>query len=211
MVCNHCLAIYKEKLNEVNSLFLTTPLCGKCGKEMKHRQQNALDEGYFVCSANHKRLMITVEELNTSVKQAVLDHLQSISTQLAHKIMFKHISSAKKRLEHEKDILTSEYLDASLALCTLSKDGKSTIPKYLDRIQVLKDKSKKLGQDLTALQLLSNEIKSLNTILTQEELNLTKQDVKRLIELLVHEIIVHETYIGIDLFLSTFAKELKIS
>ncbi|GHH99711.1 recombinase family protein [Neobacillus kokaensis] len=202
------LAIYKEKLNEVNNLFLTTPLCGKCGKEMKHRQQNALDEGYFVCSANHKRQMITVEELNTSVKQAVLEHLQSISTQLAHKIISKHIASTKKRLEHEKDITTSDYLDTSLALCTLGKDGKSTIPKHLDRIQVLKDKSKKLGQDLTALQLLSNEIKSLNTILSQKELSLTKQDMQRLIELLVHEVIVHETYIGIDLFLSTFAKEL---
>lgn len=201
------LAIYKEKLNEVNNLFLTTPLCGKCGKEMKHRQQNALDEGYFVCSANHKRQMITVEELNTSVKQVVLEHLQSISTQIAHKIMSKHIASAKKRLEHEKEIATSEYLDTSLTLCTLGKDGKSTIPKHLDQIQVLKDKSKKLWKDLTALQLLSNEIKSLNTILSQKELSLTKQDMQRLIELLVHEVIVHETYIGIDIFLSTFAKE----
>ncbi|MFC0476362.1 recombinase family protein [Robertmurraya beringensis] len=201
------LAIYKEKLNEVNNLFLTMPLCGKCGKEMKHRQQNALDEGYFVCSVNHKRLMITVEELNTPVKQAVLDHLQCISAQLAHKIMSKHIATAKKRLEHDKEIATSEYLDSSLALCTIGQNDKSAIPKLLDRIQLLKDKSKKLGQDLVALQLLSNEIKSLNTILSQKELSLTKQDMQRLIELLVHEVIVHETYIGIDLFLSTFAKE----
>lgn len=129
---------------------------------MKHLQQNALDEGYFVCSANHKRQMITVEELNTSVKQAVFEHLQTISTQLAHKIISKHIASAKKRLEQEKYITTSEYLDTSLVLCTLGKDGKSTIPKQLDRIQELKDKSKKLGKDLTALQLLSNEIRSLN-------------------------------------------------
>lgn len=205
------LAIYKEKLNEVNNLFLTTPLCGKCGKVMKHRQQNALDEGYFVCSANHKRQMITVEELNTSVRQAVLEHLQSISTQLAHKIMSKHIASAKKRLEHAREITTTEYLDTSIALCTLGQKDKSTITKHLDRIQVLKDKSKKLGQDLSALQLLSIEIKSLNTILSQEELSLTKQDVQRLTELLVHEVIVHENYIGINLFLSTFAKELDVS
>lgn len=201
------LTIYKEKINEVSNLFITTPFCGKCGKEMKHRQQNALDEGYFVCSANHKRQMITVADLNDSVKQAVLDHVQSISAQLANKIMSKHIATAKKRLEHEKDIATSEYLDTSLALCTLDQDSKSVIPKHLDRIQVLKDKSKKLGQDLTALQLLCNGIKSLNTILSQEELSLSQQDVQRLTELLVHEVIVHETYIGIDLFLSTFAKE----
>ncbi|WP_336883756.1 recombinase family protein [Priestia koreensis] len=206
---NRFLAIYKEKLNEVSNLFITTPLCGKCGKEMKYRQRNALDEGYFVCSANHKRLMVTTNELNTGVNNVILEHFQSISAQLAHKVMSKHIALAKKRLEHEKDIATSESLNTSLVLCTLGKDGKSTISKHLDRIQVLKDKSKKLGQDLIALQLLSNEIKSLNTILSQDGLSLSQQDVQRLIELLVHEVIVHETYIAIDLFLSTFAKEWK--
>ena len=203
------LAIYKEKLIEVSNRFITTPSCGKCGEKMKHRQQNALDEGYFVCSANHKRQMITVEELNTSLKQAVLERLQSIPKQLAHKILPKHIASAKKRLEREKDIATSEYLDTSLALCTLG--NKSSIRKHMDRIQVLKDKANKLGQDLIALQILSNEIKSLNTIFSQEQLSLSQQDVQRLIELLVHEVIVHETYIGIDLFLSTFVKELETS
>lgn len=204
------LAIYKEKLNEVNNIFLKTPLCGKCGKEMKHRQQNALDEGYFVCNANHKKQMITVEELNTSIKQVVLEYLQSISTKLAYKILSKHIASAKKRLEHEKDISTSEYKDTSLAISTIEKDGKSTIKKHLDRMQELKDKSKMLGQDLTSLQLLSNEIKSINMILSREELSLTKHDVQRLLELLVHEVIVHETYIGIDLFLAKFAKEANV-
>lgn len=202
------LAIYKEKLNEVSNLYTITPLCGKCGKEMKHRKQNALDEGYFVCSANHKRLMVTTDELNTAVNHAVLEHLQSISAQLAYKIMSKHITTAKKRLEHEQEIAASDYLDTSLALCTLGQDGKSAIPTHLERIQVLKDKSKKLGQDLVALQLLSHDIRSLNTFLSLEELNLSQQDIQRLMELLVHEVIVHETFIGIDLFLSTFAKEL---
>lgn len=202
------LTFYKDKLNEVNNLFITTPLCGKCGNKMKYRKQNAIDEGYFVCSANHKRLMITVEELNDSVKQAVMEHVQSISAKLANKVMTKHIATAYKRIEREKNIAISEYLDTSLALCTTDPNGKSAISKYLDQIQVLKDKSNKLGQDLVALRLLNDEIKSLDKILSQQELNLSQQDIQQLIELLVHEVLVHDSYIGIDLFLSTFVKEM---
>ncbi|WP_445493108.1 recombinase family protein [Niallia sp. 03133] len=205
------LTIYKEKLIEVSNLFITTALCGKCGKEMKHRQQNALDEGYFVCSANHKRIMITINELNAAVNNVVLDHTEFISAQFANKVMSKYIAKAKKRLEHERGFITTKYLDTSLAICTLGQDGKSAIPKHLDQIQLLKDNSKELGQDLVDLLSLSKEIKSLNTILSQGKLNLSKQDVHRLVELLVHEVIVHEDYIGIELFLSTFAKELEIS
>lgn len=206
------LANYKEKLIEVSNLFITTPSCGKCGKKMKHRQQNALDEGYFVCSANHKRIMITINELNAAVNNVVLDHTEFISAQFANKVMSKYITTAKKRLEHERGIITTKYLNTSLAICTkLGQDGKSAIPKHLDQIQLLKDNSKELGEDLVDLLSLSNEIKSLNTILSQEKLNLSKPDVHRLVELLVHEVIVHEAYIGIDLFLSTFAKELEIS
>lgn len=205
------LAIYKERLNEVSNLFMTTPLCGKCGNKMKHRKQNVLDEGYFVCSANHKRLMITVVELNDSVRQAVLEHVQSMSAKLANKIMSKHIANTKKRLEHEKDIATSEYLESSLELSTINLVSKSVISRYLDRIQLLKDKSNKIGQDLVALQLLSNEIKSIDMILSQQGLSLSQQDVQRITELLVHDVVVHESYIGIDLFLSTFAKECNAS
>ncbi|QVY61945.1 recombinase family protein [Cytobacillus gottheilii] len=205
------LDIYKEKLNEVNSLFLTTPLCGKCGNIMKHRKQNVLDEGYFVCSSNHKRLMITVLELNDSIKHAVLEHVKSMSAQLANKIMSKHIAITKKRLEHEKDIATSEYLETSLELSTINLSSKSVISKYLDKIQILKDKSNKIDQDLMALKLLSNEVKTIDKIFYQKELSLSQPNIHQLIEMLVHEVLVHESYIGIDLFLSAFIKELDAS
>lgn len=205
------LAIYKEKLNEVSNLFMITPLCGKCGNAMKHRKQNALDEGYFVCIVNHKRHMITVAELNDTIKQVVLDYVQSISAQLANKIMSKHIASVKNLLEHEKDAVTSEYLDTSLALCTLDKLDKSTLQKYLNSIQMLKNKSHQLGQDLVALQLLRNEVKTVDKILSQQELRFSQQDIQRLMQLLVHEVLVHESYIGINLFLSSFVKDLTAS
>lgn len=205
------LALYKEKLNEVSNLFMMTPLCGKCGNEMKHRKKNALDEGYFVCSAKHKRLMITVVELNDSVKQVVLYYVQSMSSQLANKIISKHISNTKKRIEHEKNIATSEYLDSSLELSTINLSNKSVISKHLDSIQILKDKLNEIGQDLVALQLLSDEIKSIDKILSQQELVLSQHDTQQLTELLVHEVIIHESYIGIDLFLSAFVKEMNAS
>ncbi|MCF2647413.1 recombinase family protein [Niallia circulans] len=205
------LAIYKEKLSEISNLFITIPLCGICGNGMKHRRKNALDEGYFVCSANHKRMLITVEELNEFIKQAVLDYVQSISAKLANKIISKHIATAKNRLEHEKNIVTSGYLDSSLTLCTLDQNDKSIIPKYLDQLQMLKDNDNNIGQDLVALQLLSDEIKGLDTILSQEDQRFSQHDIERLIELLVHEVLVHDTYLGIDLFLSSFVKVMDAS
>jgi hypothetical protein len=125
--------------------------------------------------------------------------------------MSKHIANTKKRLEKEKDIATSEYLETSLELSTINLSSKSVISRYLDRVQILKDKSNKIEQDLLALKLLSNEVKTIDKILYQKELRLSQPDIQRLIEMLVHEVLVHESYIGIDLFLSTFVKELNAS
>nr|WP_259547408.1 hypothetical protein [Heyndrickxia oleronia] len=125
--------------------------------------------------------------------------------------MSKQIATAKKRLDQEKNIATSEYLNSSLALCTLDQNGKSTIPKYLKQIQMLKDRISKIGQDLVGLKLLSNEISSLDKLLSQENLSFSEQDLQRLMELLVHEVLVNETFIGINLFLSTFGKEMNAS
>lgn len=128
-------------------------------------------------------MTITVEEFNHLIKQTVLDHVQSISIQLAKKGISKRIVTEKKRLQQEKENTTSKYLDTSLELCTPDQNGKSSISKYLDKIQTLKDKYNELGQDLLALQVLNNEIKSMDKILSQQDLGISQQDIQRIIEL----------------------------
>jgi site-specific DNA recombinase len=205
------LGVYEEKLNERQNHFNIAPLCGKCGNVMKHRTKNALDAGYFVCSDSHKKVMITVEELNNSLEQSVLDYVQSIAEQLAHRIMSKNISSANKRLQNEQDIASSEYLETTIELSTLDQKAKSSLSRYLDQIQKLKDKFNLIGQDLVALQVLSNEIKNIDNILSLQKLSFSEHEVRMLVELLVDKILVHETHIQIDLFLSEFAKEANIA
>lgn len=203
---------YEEKLNESVRLLTITPLCDVCANEMKYRRENILDAGYFVCSSTHKRLMIAVEELDYSVKQTVIDHVQSISAQLTQKIVGKHISSVIKRLQQEQDIAMSEYLDASLQLGTIELTKKhSTISKRLDNIRSLKKKYNQIAQDLISLQILSNEMKTLNTLLSTPELEFSQQDIQQLIELLVHKVTVHDSFVQVELFLSTFSKELDVS
>lgn len=164
-----------------------------------------------MCNANHKRMTITVDEFNDLIKQTMLDHVQSISIQLAKKIISKRIVTEKKRLQQEKENTTSEYLDTSLELCTLDRNGKPFISQYLDTIQTLKDKYNELDQDLVALQVLCAEIKSMDKILSQQDLDISQQDLQRLIELLIDKVLIHETYVRVDLFLSVFAKEMNAS
>jgi uncharacterized protein (DUF342 family) len=142
--------------------------------------------------------------------QSVLNYFQSIAEQLAHRIMSKNISSANKRLQNEQEIASSEYLETSIELSTLDQKAKSSLSRYLDQIQKLKDKFNLIGQDLVALQVLSNEIKNIGKILSPQKLSLTEHEIRMLVELLVDKILVHETHIQIDLFLSEFAKEANI-
>lgn len=201
------IAYYLEKLIEVNKQHLVTPKCGECGNTMKHRKENQLDVGYFVCSSNHKRLSISVEEINDLVTQTVLNHVQSITVNLAKRMIPNNIAAKQKKLQKALESTTSEYIDTSLKLCTLDRIAKSTITNYLEEIQAFKEKYNELEQDLSSLQRLSSEIKDITQLLSQLNYDFTQQELHRLVELFVDKILVYETHLHIDLFLSSFAKE----
>lgn len=174
---------------------------------MKHRKKHQLDVGYFVCSSNHKRLSISVEEINDLVTETVLNHVQSITVNLAKRMIPNNIAAKQKKLQKALESTTSEYLDTSLKLCTLDRIAKSTISNYLEEIQAHKDKYNELEQDLLSLQRLSSEIKAITQLISQHNYDFTEQELQRLIELFVDKILVYETHLHIDLFLSSFAKE----
>lgn len=205
------IAYYHEKLAEVSKLSLVTPKCGKCGNTMKKRKENQLDLGYFVCSSNHKRISISVEEINDLVTQTVLQYVQSISVKLAKKMIPNKITAKQKNLQQALESKSSEYLDTSLKLCTLDRKTKTTITKYLEKIQTIKDKYNDLELDLRSLQRLSNETKEITRLLSKLHFDFTEQELQRLIELFVDQILVYETHLHIDLFLSSFAKEFNAS
>ncbi|WP_158674413.1 recombinase family protein [Lysinibacillus antri] len=201
------IAFYLEKMAEVNKQHLVSPMCGECGGTMKYRKKNQLDLGYFVCSSNHKRISIPVEEIDKLVIQTVLDYVQSISVNLAKKIISKQITAAQKNVQKALESTTAEYLDTSLKICTLDRKVKSAMSKYLEEIAALKNKYSDLEQDLLSLQILSSEITDINRLLSQLNYNFKEQELYRLIELIVDKTQVYETYVHIDLFLSSFVKE----
>lgn len=204
------ISYYQEKLQEVNTIYSTTPLCGECKNVMKHRKENPLDAGYFVCSDNHRRVAISIEEFNDLVIQTILNHVKSISIDQAEKIISKRIIAENKRLEREQKKASSEYLDTSLAVSTLDKKNKPYIPRYLDKIKALKERHNAIGQDILALKELSVDIKSVKH-LTQPDYNITQQELQKLIELLVDKALVFETHVQIVLYLSTFGKDVDVS
>lgn len=202
---------YQKSLEGANNQFLVLPNCEKCGNVMKHRRENVFDIGNFVCSNNHKRLSITVEELNSLVKKTLLEHIQSISPKHLKSIISKRIILENKRLQKELEITKSEFLDNSLTLSTIDVIRKPAIAKLLDKLQSLKDKYNDLEQDLLSLQKLREEILEIRSLLTSLTLDLTLQDLQRLSELLIDKVKVYETYVHVELFLSSFDKEDKVS
>lgn len=201
------MAFYQEKLVEANKQVVSVPLCGECNSKMKHLTKNPLDVGYFVCSDNHKRLAIPVEELNALVTETVQAYFQSISNNAAKRLITKQIVAENKRLSHEKENTSAEYLELSLELSTLDRKNLDSISAYLEKIQTLKNKFSELENELLELQVLSNEIKSLDKLLLQDELRLSEEELPRLIDLLVNKVLVHDAHISVELFLSQFAKE----
>ncbi|WP_102349614.1 recombinase family protein [Bacillus sp. Marseille-P3661] len=204
------ISYYQEKLQKVNTIYSTTPLCGECNSVMKHRNENPLDTGYFVCSDNHRRVAISAEEFNDLLIQTILDHVQSISIYQAEKIIIKRIIAENKRLEREQKKAVSEYLDASLTVSTLDKKNKPLIPKYLDKIKELKERHNSIGQDLLALKELSDDIKNVKQLI-QLNYNISQQELQKLIELLVDKALVFETHVQIVLYLSAFRKDVDVS
>lgn len=201
------IAYYLEKLVEVNKQHLVTPKCGECGNTMKHRKENQLDVGYFVCSSNHKRLAISVEEINDLVTQTVLNHVKSITINLANRMIPNNIAAKQKKLQKALKSATTEYLDTSLKLFTSDKIAGSTLTNFLEDIQTLKAKYNELEQDLSSLQFLRSEFKDISQLLSQLNYDFTQQELHRLVELFVDKILVYETYLHIDLFFSSFTKE----
>lgn len=202
---------YQKSVEGASNQFLVLPYCENCGNVMKHRRENIFDIGYFVCSNNHKRLSITVEELNSLVKESLLEHIQSISAKHLKNIISKRIIAENKKLQKELEVTKSEFLDNSLTISTIDIKRKPAIANLLDKIQSLKDKHNDLEQDLQSLKKLGNEIIEIHSLLSQLTLDFTQQDLQRLSELLIDKVKVFETYVHVELFLSSYGKEDSVS
>lgn len=199
---------YFKKLMEFNKLRLVNPLCGECLELMKHRKENQLDLGYFVCSAKHKRISISVEELHESVTETVLKHIQSISVPVAQKVISSKIATNQKNLQKELKITASDYTATSLKLFTMEQKKKSVLSKCLSEIQALKSKYSELEQDLLSLQQLSREIKDISRLLTPiQHDDFGDHELQQLVELFIDKVLVFDTHIHIDLYFAAFTKE----
>ena len=203
-------SFYQESLENASNRFLVTPYCEQCGNVMKHRKENVFDIGYFVCSNNHKRLSITVEELNSLVKETLLEHIQSISTRHLKNIIYKRIIAENKKLQKELEVTKSVLLDNSLEISTVDVKRKHTMAKFLDKIQTLKDKCCDTEQDIQSLRILGDEIIEVHSLLSNRTLDFADQDLQRLAELLIDKVRVYETYVHVELFLSSYGKEEEI-
>lgn len=158
---------YIKKMLEISNLPFATPLCGECGKPMKHRKKNHLDVGYYVCGDEHKRIAINVETFNDSIKQTLQEHVRNISQKVAKSVISKSLASISKKLHKEQDIIQNEYTNISIKLCTINPKEKSTIQSVSNEVTALQERYKELNQDIAYLEVLRNELKNIDDLITK--------------------------------------------
>ncbi|GGB62265.1 putative DNA recombinase [Lentibacillus populi] len=202
---------YQNKVLEVKKNHQAIPLCGICGNPMKHRKENVFDSGYYVCRASHKRIAINSEVLGDLVDKAVLDHVKEITIKKFKRLSQDGIKRKNNELVRNQNLISNKYLELSLQVCTLNPANNSKRQDMINQLKALKKEYNKIGNDLTSLSVLRHEFKEIEELALSVDYNFSDHNLLRLTELLVNEIHVHETYVGIELFLSKFAKDVEVS
>ncbi|WP_179298664.1 recombinase family protein [Evansella halocellulosilytica] len=198
---------YQIKILELSKQRMIIPFCGSCGKQMKHKKQELFDIGYYVCSSNHRRVSINVEEVNQIVKQTVEENAKTITPTVAKRLIIDGIKKQENSLSRNLENISEDYLKYSLKLCTLGLDNKSLMDPLIDKITILKDKYKQLSHDQSRLEALKHDTKEVNSLLSKMDVTFSEQDFIKLVELLVDKVTIHENYVSVDLFLSKFMKD----
>lgn len=158
------IEFFEAELREIENLVVITPTCGESGSLMKHRKANPLNEGYFVCRENHRRIAISVDETNELITKTVIDHVKSNSINQAEKVILKRISAENKKLQREQRMLKSKYIDTIVVTSTPDNKRNALISNYLDKIQTLKEQNHLISTDIIALKELESDIKDIGSM-----------------------------------------------
>ncbi|MFT4414525.1 recombinase family protein [Fredinandcohnia humi] len=192
---------YNETVLRAKDKIILNPICGVCNKKMIFKK--VLDKPtYFVCSSRHKKVVVELDEFNRLIEETILQETEQFVLKEYESIFKMHLRGVIDNLtyqkRHKEQLLNKSMLSFASNFHTKYEKLKLEIQRTNSQID-------EINHEITLLQSLKNEIKTISQVVQPALGNLTKSEMDILIELLIKSVKVHQDYFEINLY--SLAKE----
>lgn len=195
-ILNHFIEEYNETVSRAKDKVILNPICGVCNKKMVFKK--VLDKpSFFVCSSRHKKVVVELDEFNMIIEETIMKETEQFVLKEYEPIFKMHLRGVIDNLTYHKQ--HKEYL-LNKSMLSLASDFHSKYQKLKLEIQRTNAEIDDINQEITLLQSLKNEIKTISQIVQPALGSLTKTELEVLIELLIKNVKVHQDYFEIDLY-----------
>ncbi|MGV2939337.1 recombinase family protein [Mesobacillus sp. LC4] len=195
-ILNQFIEEYNETVSRAKDKVIFNPVCGVCNKIMVFKK--VLDKpSYFVCGSRHKKVVIELDEFNKIIEETIMKETELFVLKEYKSIFKMHLRGVIDNLtfhkQHKEHLLNKSML-------SLASNFHSKYEKLKLEIQRTHEEIQGIDHEITLLQSLSNEIKTISQIVQPALGSLTKTELETLIELLIKDVKVHQDYFEIDFY-----------
>ncbi|PAQ14739.1 hypothetical protein CD798_09865 [Bacillaceae bacterium SAOS 7] len=185
---------------------LILPICGVCMNELTFQKGKIGQEGKYVCK-KHKKISIPSEELDAHLKQSVKLYIQTLSPKKLESLCINSINKVKQRLHQQGLLYKKKIEEKCIETCIQNhiKMAQKTLNKNIIEIKLLRDKLIKTDDQLTALEMLKEEVTYITSLLKDNFLNkLNNTDYKDLANLLIDKAILQDDSLMVHYYFNEF-------
>jgi site-specific DNA recombinase len=195
-ILNKFIEEYNETVTRAKDKMILNPICGVCNKKMVFKK--ILDKPtYFVCGSRHKKVVVELDELNRIIEETILKETEQFVLKEYESIFKMHFRGVIDNLTYQKQH-KEQLLNKSML--SLVSNFHAKYEKLKLEIQRTNAGIDEINHEITLLQSLKNEIKTISQIIQPALGSLTKSELEVLIELLIKSVKVHQDYLEIDLY-----------
>ncbi|MBM7662261.1 DNA invertase Pin-like site-specific DNA recombinase [Bacillus mesophilus] len=195
-ILNKFIKEYNETVIRARDKMILNPICGVCNKNMVFKK--VLDKpSYFVCSFRHKKVVVELDEFNRIIEETILKETEQFVLKEYESIFKMHLRGVIDNLTYQKQH-KEQLLNKSMLL--LASNFHTMYEKLKMEIQRTNTEIDEINHEITSVQSLKNELKTISQIVQPSLDNLTKSELEVLIELLIKNVKVHQDYFEIDLY-----------
>ncbi|AWE08888.1 hypothetical protein DCE79_16725 [Lysinibacillus sp. 2017] len=193
---------FNNALNLTPTLMYKLPKCDYCKNTMKVKRQHPLDSGQIYCSNGHKKVEISIVEYNQQISLTLHEELLKFKHSHLRKIAVNTLKGEKVALEQQLKQLKNNYQNALLDLTSSFDSVDARYDKSLATLDLLKNSISITLDEITMIDNLIEEIKTLTDYLNSFNLTLSTEDLINIATLLVEDIHVGHDFTSITLFLT---------
>jgi site-specific DNA recombinase len=195
-ILNKFIEEYNESVTRAKDKMILNPICGVCNKNMVFKK--VLNKpSYFVCSSRHKKVVVELDEFNKIIEETIIKETEQFVLKEYESIFKMHLRGVIDNLTYHKQ--HKEQL-RNKSMLSLASNFHTKYEKLKLEIHRTNAEIDEINHEITLLQSLKNEIKTISQIVQPALGNLTKAELEVLIELLIKNVKVHQDYFEIDLF-----------